>query len=74
MLALPIIVGYRRAAAKFCFFSGAVSEAQGRAESLKRLLTRRFGPLPDSVVQWVNGASIDLPRVPSRNRGNRYFT
>ena len=37
----------------------AEGEARGRAESLKRLLTRRFGPLPDGVSQRINGASIE---------------
>jgi len=42
-------------------FSEGRSEGrtEGRTESLKRLLTRRFGSLPDWAVQRIEGASIE---------------
>ncbi|CAK0772356.1 DUF4351 domain-containing protein [Gammaproteobacteria bacterium] len=33
--------------------------AKGKTESLKRLLTRRFGALPDWALQRIDGASLD---------------
>lgn len=32
---------------------------QGKAESLKRLLTRKFGPLPDTCDAQINAASAE---------------
>ena len=37
----------------------ADGEARGRAESLKRLLTRHFGPLPNAVMHRINAASVE---------------
>jgi hypothetical protein len=33
--------------------------AEGRADMLLRLLTRRFGPLPPEIETRVRGAAID---------------
>lgn len=41
----------------------ALGEARGVARKLLSLLERRFGPLPESVLQRVQGASLpDLDR------------
>ena len=37
----------------------AVLSTLGKAKSLKRLLTRRFGSLPDWAVQRIEGASLE---------------
>jgi len=34
-------------------------KAEGQSKSLKRLLTRRFGTLPDWSAQRIEGASIE---------------
>jgi flagellar biosynthesis/type III secretory pathway protein FliH len=38
----------------------AEAEAKGKAESLLRLLDRRFGPIPESLRSQVNGANLEL--------------
>ena len=37
----------------------AKGKAEGRAEVLLKLLTLKFGPLPDGVAQRLQAASVD---------------
>jgi len=37
----------------------AEGEAEGEARGLKRMLTRRFGALPDWAIQRINSASLE---------------
>jgi hypothetical protein len=37
----------------------AEGKVEGKAETLNRLLTRRFGPLPEWVAERAKGASVE---------------